>query len=1114
MTINFTMFPTDLGTGYSNGDPVDCVSIGANFNCKLSIGAPAVSTPAGIILESTAVIAANTDVEVYIPFIKLPVDPHVRVYARMYLRQFDTILNNFVEQEEFLFQPVLITTTSVIETTQTNLAAPVFNPNNRVGEPSDVNFIFDLLADLDADTYDTIMIYSDTFGAEVPVVPATSVQGDTRTYTISKWAELQPMLLQGAAAGFQAQFTNWKNQPYVIPGGVKWYIYVWKDHNIIQKIDFDFTAEVDPHPLVPTPTLVTGNDKIRAVTELDFTFTPYNDIPPGGTIEINIDPDYMTIGPKCDITGLVGAYCTIQSDGDETNSDPKSVLVTATQGYTAGSSIKIVVSSRNPPTGGNTDPFELTTYWPTGEIIDQDLNYAVINIDASATYNVFDLVSLEQKRFKTCGGNPGPMKIKYRLRNGLTYPNDFITITLPPEFGQPLGFPVIDETRELLCYFKYSDVYNLKTHRCDMNGQDIIFYAPEEKDFLANEYIELTITSRGADTVYQDGIVVPAVPGDYFVRVTTSNNLEEAYLIARIEPCPFNNFLAESAVWESGEKTLFNFYAQTTSTMPSSGNGGRIVVEIPTHNEIIATFDPDLGTGIGVSSSELFGCGSVCTNCPGTNALNPDTGTHMECTMLTADAQTWGDSTVIFTSNIQQINIGSDFNFQLARIPNAVGVGWPYFYHIRIRTQQRQADGSYIDLNDHWAYFLVPAQYVANGLAVGGGTGFFAFTNNQVNQGSEVRKNYQAGDTVDLLDVGDYIIYEWDPRDVELPNRITCEEYVDNIDRTAAWCASMRDGSWMNMQLTIKYPLPWTFRLYGYRQPHYRVNGGFTIREYHVRQHRIIGIYDHNGQNVNRDIYVVMQTPSNTNDAATEFKYQIGVVPQTNIVQVKYFRLWMPDIFINPHDCTIRRGLVPQDVNDPTKPVVCQITTSGGYHMFEFYDFYYNGDGWFIFDITITNPAAPQLTPAWQATSYDNYLVDLTRTIDSRGNADGQTWVGILPITNYFRVFRNTISHENRRAAEGEWAEVHVRVQTKNAVPPNSGRVEVWLPTEFDIPNGGDIICEIGHDYHDDLEGQSCSISADRKIYMNTDPVHGIPANTCSLIRSTTENSIGGNNGF
>jgi hypothetical protein len=154
-----------------------------------------------------------------------------------------------------------------------------------------------------------------------------------------------------------------------------------------------------------------------------------------------------------------------------------------------------------------------------------------------------------------------------------------------------------------------------------------------------------------------------------------------------------------------------------------------------------------------------------------------------------------------------------------------------------------------------------------------------------VNQNAETRKTYAATDpTVGTLNVDDYIIYEWAPRDVVLPNRVTCEQWWNNTYNPNAFCASARDASWMNMRLVSNVPPQWLFRLYGFRQPHYTVNGGIQLVEYHVRAHRIVGIYNHNYQNVARDIYVVMQTPSNTNDANIEFKYQIGVFMATDIV--------------------------------------------------------------------------------------------------------------------------------------------------------------------------------------------------------------------------------------
>mmetsp|Transcript_13854 Transcript_13854/g.11828 ORF Transcript_13854/g.11828 Transcript_13854/m.11828 type:complete len:144 (+) Transcript_13854:3460-3891(+) len=141
------------------------------------------------------------------------------------------------------------------------------------------------------------------------------------------------------------------------------------------------------------------------------------------------------------------------------------------------------------------------------------------------------------------------MKIRFELKNSLTYPWDFIQIELPPEFEQPAN-----GMDELLCYFEYTDIYNLKTHRCDwIAGVNPIIemYAPEEKDFVAGDVIDMTITTRGSNVLFLDGIFLNTDPGDFYVRVATNQagtDLEEAYLVASLPPCPFNNFLAELAV--------------------------------------------------------------------------------------------------------------------------------------------------------------------------------------------------------------------------------------------------------------------------------------------------------------------------------------------------------------------------------------------------------------------------------------------------------------------------------------------------------------------------------------------------------------------------------------
>jgi hypothetical protein len=86
---------------------------------------------------------------------------------------------------------------------------------------------------------------------------------------------------------------------------------------------------------------------------------------------------------------------------------------------------------------------------------------------------------------------------------------------------------------------------------------------------------------------------------------------------------------------------------------------------------------------------------------------------------------------------------------------------------------------------------------------------------------------------------------------------------------------------------------------------------------------------------------------------------------------------------------------------------MCVISGAGPYNI-DVYDFMYGGDGWLIFNITVTNPAAAGWTGGWAVSLYDNWnngAPNLTRLIDT-GNG-GATWVGIKPFPNLFRVYRN-----------------------------------------------------------------------------------------------------------
>ena len=1106
-----TVFPVDLGKGINNGDSVDCVSNQA-FNCKISKGGVSVSAPTSIIMDPQLIIYNYTDVEVKLAWIQTAYNDNTYTPLRVYFRSYDPTTSKWTVIEELLKDNIFYTTLSTIDTTQSNLAAPTFSPNT-VGAPTTVTWNFNLQNTLTPNTYDRLIIFSNTTNISVQTTGVNCGSATVTTHTIGQWYEVAPTTSLASSSSFSLTFTNWTNVPYVISGGIKWYIYVWQGTNLKQIIIYQNTATVSPHAFQPTPSIVAYNTKIRAVSTYEISFFPYNPIPAGGAIQVGIPKEYMAVNPECTIQGLTGATCVIQDDGDYTTDDYKFVTLTGFTDYfpATDGAIKLELTLINPKIGGSIGPFTLTTNYTGGYVIDQTLNLGYITIDASATFYEFSLNSLQQLQTKTCGGRPGPMKIKFSINNALYFPNDYITITLDNAFSQP---PIY---AEVLCYFIYNDIYNLKTHRCDWTGNTIVVYAPEEKNFTSGDVITLVVTTRGADVKYYDGVSVPSVPGQYFVRVTTSNNLEEGYPIAYIPACPFNRFFGDSAIWNAGSNTLLNFYVNSTAALPDSASGGRIVVEVPTHNEIHSTFDTDLGTGIPVgNTSKAIGCGSGCANCPYGTPLTQYSGSNIECTLMEADGQNYGDRAVIFTTNLQAVPINTYYNFQIGKIMNPSTSGWPYWSHIRIRTQMKAADGSYTDLNDHWAYFIVPTYAAANTIAaVSGATP--GLTDSRVNYPTNV--SFAHTNPGGVMTIGDYLIYEFYPNDFLLPNWIRCDQNYNVTDFAVIRCAAMKDSNWVGAQIQNNYTTYRNVIYQNMRQPYYVVQGGIQVLGYEVHNHLIYKVITFSPfQNTANNIEVVMQTPSNTNDVGLTLKYQIGVFLWTPLSYVKYVRLTMPSDFVNPNSCVPRRGLILQDVNNPYLPIQCVITLLGGTsgYRIELFNFTL-GDSWFIVDMTITNPATPRFTGTWIAYTYDNYngtYTNLTRIMDQNGNSDGRTWIGVKPFPTLFRVYRNTESFYDRLAKEGEWGEIDMRLITKKDIPAGSGSIQIWLPDEYNIANGGDAVCTIGNTYHDDLDSSSCTITSDRKIYMSTNSDTGIPAGTCSLITATTINSANGDNGF
>lgn len=290
-----------------------------------------------------------------------------------------------------------------------------------------------------------------------------------------------------------------------------------------------------------------------------------------------------------------------------------------------------------------------------------------------------------------------------------------------------------------------------------------------------------------------------------------------------------------------------------------------------------------------------------------------------------------------------------------------------------------------------------------------------------------------------------------------------------------------------------------------------------------------------------RTPYFIFETDDAHNEKNIWMNYRIGVWSvntyenYTNMV-----RMWINADFpdIGP-DCKVLFGFTRRDMNKlaPADGPLCNIIKNdpsvlspspGNFHRVEFYNMYRwsrryfdQYEGWMVFELRLRNPASDMWPRYSNFQGFDNNLV-WPLVNESRFNYliwndanQARVWVGntTTKLAHYFRVVRNRKTFEQRRQKEGEWAELHMRLWPKNVYPANISKVDIQIPQSYDIPNGGNKICEVGHDYHQDLTGQFCEISNERRIQVNTNPNFGL-LDRCTIVRITTEKSVKNNNGF
>ena len=1146
-----TVYANELGTSNFHGEEYPCLSGPAStitFNCYIFFGNGIL--PANIIIYPGEAMLELSVIEVFIPPILNPLLEMTEIKLSVLGQEFDTVSllwDTVMEYSDFIFIAVDLTVP------EDNLPSPTWNPQNRVGQASDVTFSFTAEAEVKSQAdggFDRVIMQVDK--EQLRFLNDMDVAG--RVLTCPGWLiniyvdvnliEFSPTATRAEGSAIDLDCTNFFNQQYVIPSGVSYYIEIWSNGYIAKRFTYGANL-VDPNVLDASELTYKNTDlETGAFDTYTFKLLPTNDVPSSGYIDIQCSDDFQDLS-NCEVYGGITGICVVETDGGYHHIKifPKIDYSVAQDG-----DIFFHIDMNNPITPG-TYSFTYTSYYNTDEI-QAATDYAKIDEDTidSFTYagsTPFDLFSMEPvySWVRDCCPNNwmfGVLKFKVAFSETLTYEDEhwlFIRDTQVRRGNHRSNF------EELLCYFDKDETqFSVKSEDCVRAGDDYEMLIPEEFDLDPANDLTINIEIRGTNR----GLVSGTMPRKYYFIVET-NHPSLANEVAIIEfpmrGCYFDNIAVNIVHWHADLTTTLELKMDSNIAMNwRAGQGSdkiRIQLLFSTWNEIKETQYLDLGHDTLSAWNDTLSLPCFMHNDYNGNVINNVyQSKNINCEFYRGKEHSleWPISATIndFTDgNVDQIRTGIGYfhNYMITDM-NAYGYGTQNdgnrntYTHVGVRVQNKLRDGNYTNINEVTQYHAM--EHIKPWVDIS------AMVNGAVAKLVDLtfgtwHATYNMDINLPNNQFVNYIYYDLDPpHDMHYRNRThnqracshVCNFYPHSFRRYVFEIGQT------NNNFAVSH--------FGYAaSPSFE--NTVASKTYVVENNALVYVIPDTVTTHGTEPQIILENEHADNPKNEKLRYRIAFynnIPYTS--EFKYVRIYIPLVFTDLSDCKAKFGFRPVDTTDPSRNVKCRITTNVdylgiNYHLLEFYDMEhwsanYNEnlyENQFIFELWMRNPSVAQWTPEIHTEWYNNYDVG-TDTYNSTminmytnsGSNKGRFWVGEeVPVANYFRVYRNRESFEERRQKTNEWAELHMRLYPKNVIPADDGIVEIHLSQDFDIPDGGSKICQVGHDYHQDLQGQFCEITNERIIRVKTNKNKGLDS-ICTLVKITTTNSVNDNNGF
>jgi hypothetical protein len=1144
------VYENNLGTSYYHGQQFDCLSGSMStitYTCFIFFGNGIIDS--SIIIYTTPNMVVSSVIEVFLAPILNPIIDMTEAKIRVSGQNFDAvnlIWNTIMEYSEYIFVATDITISVV------NKAMPVFTPGNKVGEKSSVTF--NLLADANIKTpvaggFDRIIMTVDK--SQLVLLNDQSVVAlkflcagwTINIYKAQSIIEFASTSSIAQGANINLSCTTMFNQQYVIPGGVSYTLDIFSDGFIAKR--YVYAANLVVPNLLINKVLTYKNVDLETSSfdTYDFKIKTTNKVPSSGFLSVEFSDQFTDVS-NCEVYGGITGVCIVDIIGGGL----KRLRLTLKKPYdpAVDNDVFFKVDMTNPATPG-TYSFTFVSYYNYNEIL-AGTNYAIIDKEVITSFTYIGSIPFDYFLFdppfswiRECcpdGWNFGVFQFKVAFSQTLSYDNnDTISVVATNLY---LG-AYYTNYLELLCYFDIDSIRkSIKSENCVQSNNGVFtMLIPEEVSFTPLNDVLINIEYRGTNR----GVVASLTPMSYYFIITNSKIGNEVAIVEfPVRACYFSNSFIDVVHWHQDMTTTLEFqlyaWKQINFRTGTGGQKVRFQVIFSTWNEIKQTQYLDMGftslTAWNDTISLPCYMHSDWSSSLTDNVYNPR---DVYCEFYKGNVASL-DYPLIGTIN--SITDGSMNYFRGGFGPftnykptsmdcNVLGFkndgNRNTYTHITLQAQVLMSDGTYTSVHSvtQWysiAWIIPP---ITPTMVVGDSA-----TMSNILQ-SFYSPTYTLNIAMSSTITSDYVYYDLSAYHDLLPRNET-----DYYKKSSSIC-NFYPGS------TRRYLfyLSATYSSNSISFNGYAISPSFSntvgVKVYITRFHSIVRyITGTITTNTNQpDMILENNYPDNPRSALV--LYRLAVYFNAPFSRNhRYMRYYIPSVFTNAQKCNVKFGFIAPDSTNPLDKMQCRLTTGVTfrgivYTLMEVFNIYHWSALWranfyenqFIIEVWLQNPPTSMWTPEWHTEWFDNYNVLLNTYDNTRiqlttttGSNKARFWVGeTVPLTNYFRVFRNRETFEERRQLVNEWAELHLRVYPSQTIPADIGLVEVNLPQNYDIPDGGTKICEVGHNYHDDLSGQFCEITNERKIRVRTSQSKGLES-VCTIVRVTTEDSIGGYDGF